>query len=157
MANGDRVPGNDLMLRRFDPSNKTHWWFDQAGTGEKHLRSGNLSYGADGFSVYQDPKLAALELPREVVLEDLTWGIVGLTAGEIRELERGERKLLDVIEDEFPNGREDAPACDAAHALIVLPSDISKSQISAWGKKLSENLEVVPFERSTPDAPDEVS
>jgi len=140
MGAGDRVADEDILLRRFNPAERSHYWFDQEGVGEKHFKSGGLSYKPDGFSVYQDSKLIVLAVERSVVLENPGWKIAGTTAAHVRSLERGGKKLLDAIENPIPVDDEGDPVRNLAHALIVLPEGTNGSQISAWAKKLAKEL-----------------
>ena len=160
MAKGDSVDKQHLLLRRYNPDDQQHFWFDQGTSGVMRVKSGALSYGDDGFSFYDDAVLIENDLQRKVVLEIDTWRIVSATALEVRAVERetaeGEKvKLLGVIEDAYPDGTDDAPDRDVAHTLVTLPADVSKKQISRWGTALARILRETPLSRdSTPEPPE---
>lgn len=126
-----RVADEEYVVRRFDPDDDTHWTHDDAGLNGK-LRQSALRFQADkpdqsderNCSVYQETKLAFLGLDKWGAVEEErpNWGVATITAKEAREFSRDGLPApnpFDVVEDEFPDGREGVHVRDGAHAAIT--------------------------------------
>lgn len=144
-APADPSPVNDadVLLRRFNPKDESHWTVDEA-TGLGRMRSGALRFDEEpavgkGCSVYQASILATRSLTRASCLELPDWRLAEITASAVRSLRREhkpeETSPFDAVQDPFPSGEEGAHARDAAHALITHTT--RARGMSRWYKELA--------------------
>lgn len=143
---GDAIPAGDLVLRRFDPKNVSHWSSDDSGAPGR-LRASALRWDPSPeaapvrkeCSVYQQSKVLALGRGIEVCLEQEGWEIAGADPAAIRAVDRrgnpGPNSPFDVTEDEYPSGIEGAHERDAAHAAVGHPLPLSGA--NKWYSKLA--------------------
>jgi hypothetical protein len=127
MANGDSLPDQELVIRRFDPTNASHFTTDDAGLPAR-LRQSALRFddmgGPAGCSVYQDSKLGSMGLARQDCVEatNAHWQLAGTTAGTVRSVKRvtvPNDNPFDVVEDAYPEGLPAQHPRDGAHALVT--------------------------------------
>lgn len=131
--NGDSLDGEELVIRRFDPSNPHHYTSDDAGLPSR-LRQSSLRFDREGdvfgCSVFQDSELRDLGLRRTDCIEadKPHWEIAAATANAVRSVIRDTLPLepnpFDVVEDRFPDGSPPSHARDGAHALIIHAPDL---------------------------------
>lgn len=146
MGNGEPLGDDELIIRRFDPFDERHWSTDDAGKPAR-LRSPAVQFdkSEDGTrmecSVYQDSKLGPMGIGRKDCLERgrLLWDIATATSGEVRRVIRAtvplEPNPFDVLEDEYPEGREGALARDGAHAIVMHAMPLKGSD--RWYRELA--------------------
>lgn len=147
------VGERELLYRRFDPRDESHWLFDEGG-GEGRLRSGALRWDAHtengqsmkACSVYQRSVLWRNALRPAACLEARGWRLAGVVASDVRNLKRenlpGSKSPFDAVEDPYPSGVEDAHPRDAAHALIV--HNFPGRGLNGWYRELARAFSVVP-------------
>ena len=115
------------------------------------VKSGCMDYNDDGWSMYQDPVLAANDLPRSSILDDPTWRIVGLTARELRGLDRKDGHSLDVTDNPWPDGANIGSAHQVAHALVTLKPETTRKFIDRWASFIIRHVNAILPDRQDVD------
>lgn len=149
------VAGGDIVYRRFDPSDHSHWTVDEGGQQQGRLRSGALRWDPEpeppaspteaGCSVYQRSKLRHHKLVLSACLDHSTWRLASVDPADVRQLKREAlpdmSSPFDTVESPYPRGEEGAPLRDAAHADIR--HDMPGRGLSKWYSVLAKKFALV--------------
>lgn len=131
------------LLRRFNPGNARHVSALEDPTALVNQGGASLSYrmssGAlkpfeeeGGYpdhltcSTYRTAVLEILGLPRESILEDLSWEIAATTAVEVRSIPAPSASdpFFDSVADPQDPGQEGGRPCYPAHSLILVRREL---------------------------------
>jgi len=141
VANGELLPAEGVVVRRFDPTDDKHWASDDED-GAPRLRSSafhfdnEAQYGVMGCSVFHEAKLVHSKGDRWSCLEPdrPTFRIATAKIHAIRSASRANVTPadypFDVIEDAYD---DEIPGC--AHALITHELKLSKPY--KWYRELA--------------------
>ena len=127
-----RLAERELVLRRFDPDDPNHYSFDEQ-LQRKRLRATSFTFheytGEDvtGCSVYREQVLEAEGLPLKSTLEDESWRIAQARVEAVRAVEHVGQRMLDAVEDSWPDGKEDCPEADVARRWTTAPASLGRS------------------------------
>lgn len=148
-----QVADGDLVFRRFDPTNSSHWTVDEGRQNGGRLRAGAFRWDPEpssspsrfGCSVYQQSRLQQLNLSQNACLDDPGWQLASVDPGEVRALTRStlpnSSSPFDVVQSPYPQGEEGAPLRDAAHADIS--HENPSRGISKWYSELAKRFSLV--------------
>ena len=137
------VASDETVLRRYDPSNKSHFAWDEK-LQKARFRSGGLRFDPEGdttgCSVFRRRVLENNGLSPADVLEDVTWTMVEALVADIRAVVRDGLHPFDVVADPYPRDIDDPPLVDAAHALITYKDSLPRNAKKKLHQRLASDV-----------------
>ncbi|GGF11418.1 hypothetical protein [Subtercola lobariae] len=140
----------EVLIRRFNPSDESHCITDEMNPALTRLRSGALVFDSDdagevGCSAFQVSRLNAATIPCSEVTDEIRTALAMASAFEVREVEHQEEHPFEAVEDYWPPaGAGQGPRIDVAHVLVQEVISFGTSATRKARSKLAQKFIAVP-------------